>query len=35
MTGENLMIFKNPYDMSNDLKPHERELLKPILYQIA
>lgn len=35
MTGKNLMIFKNPYDNSNDLKPHERELLKQVLYQIA
>lgn len=35
MTGRNLMVFKNPYDMSNDLKTHERELLKQVLYQIA
>lgn len=35
VTGRNLMIFKNPYDMSNDLKQHERELLKQVLYQIA
>lgn len=35
MTGRNLMIFKNPYDMSNDLKQHERDLLKQVLYQIA
>lgn len=32
MTGKNLMVFKNPYDNSNDLKPHERELLKQVLY---
>lgn len=35
MTGKNLMVFKNPYDTSNDLKPHERELLKQVLFQIA
>lgn len=35
MTGKNLMVFKNPYDTSNDLKTHERELLKQVLYQIA
>lgn len=35
ITGKNLMVFKNPYDMSNDLKQSERELLKQILYQIA
>lgn len=29
------MVFKNPYDTSNDLKPHERELLKQVLFQIA
>lgn len=34
-TGKNLMIFKNPYDMSNDLQNHERKLLKHVLYQIA
>lgn len=29
------MTFKNPYDTSNNLKQHERELLKKVLYQIA
>ena len=29
-----LMSFKNPYDEYNDLKPHERELLKYVLFQI-
>lgn len=29
-----LMSFKNPYDTSNDLKPHERTLLKEVLYRI-
>lgn len=29
-----LMSFKNPYDLSNDLKPHERTLLKEVLYRI-
>lgn len=31
---EELFSFKNPYDLSNDLKPHERELLKEVLYRI-
>lgn len=26
--------FKNPYDQYNDLKPHEREMLKKVLFQI-
>ena len=26
--------FKNPYDQYNDLKPHEREMLKQVLFQI-
>lgn len=34
-TGKNTMVFKNPYDMSNDLTSPERELLKQVLYQIA
>lgn len=29
------LTFKNPYDMSNNLKTHERELLKVVLFQIA
>ncbi len=29
-----LMSFKNPYDMSNDLKDYERDLLKEVLYRI-
>ena len=33
-TTDELMSFKNPYDMSNDLKQHERELLKQVLFQI-
>ena len=31
-TGKNTMVFKNPYDMSNDLTSPERELLKQVLY---
>ena len=31
--GNRLMQFKNPYDDFNDLKPHEREFLKKILYE--
>ena len=31
---EELMSFKNPYDMSNDLKTYERELLKEVLYRL-
>lgn len=31
--GENTFEFKNPYDMSEDLKPHERTFLKNILYE--
>lgn len=31
--GENTMLFKNPYDPAADLKPHEREFLKKILYE--
>lgn len=34
-TGKNTMVFKNPYDMSNDLTSPERNLLKQVLYQIA
>lgn len=33
--GKKTMSFKNPYDMQNDLKPEERELLKHILFQMA
>jgi hypothetical protein len=33
--GNNLMIFKNPYDNTNDLKPSERKLLKHVLFRIA
>lgn len=29
-----LMLFKNPYDNSNDLKPHERLFLKKVLFYI-
>lgn len=29
-----LMSFKNPYNEYNDLKPHERTLLKQVLFQI-
>jgi hypothetical protein len=29
-----MMMFKNPYDMSNDLKPHERIFLKKSLFYI-
>lgn len=29
-----MMMFKNPYDMSNDLKPHERKFLKKALFYI-
>lgn len=32
--GVNLMLFKNPYDMSSDLKPYERDFLKKILYEM-
>lgn len=31
--GENIMMFKNPYDPAADLKPYEREFLKKILYE--
>lgn len=34
-TGKKTMQFKNPYDMDNNLKPVERELLKKVLYQIT
>lgn len=34
INGENTMRFKNPYDNSNDLKPHERKFLKDILWEI-
>lgn len=34
-TGKNLMIFKNPYDTTNDLTLAERKLLKKVLYNIA
>ena len=33
--GNNLLIFKNPYDNTNDLKEHERTLLKEVLFRIA
>lgn len=33
ITGEKNMQFKNPYDLSTDLKPHEREFLKKILWE--
>lgn len=29
-----MMMFKNPYDESNDLKPHERLFLKKVLFYI-
>lgn len=32
---DDLMTFKNPYDESNDLKDHERTILKHALFQIA
>ena len=31
--GNRLMQFKNPYDISNDLKDYERDFLKKILYE--
>lgn len=31
--GKNTFQFKNPYDNTNDLKPHERKFLKNILYE--
>lgn len=31
--GENIMMFKNPYDPAADLKSYEREFLKKILYE--
>lgn len=31
---DDLMSFKNPYDNTNNLKPHERELLKEVLFKI-
>lgn len=31
--GNNIMLFKNPYDESTDLKPYERKFLKSILYE--
>lgn len=34
-TGKKTMSFKNPYDYTNDLNSHERELLKKVLFQIA
>ena len=33
--GKNLLVFKNPYDNTNDLKPEERKLLKHVLFRIA
>lgn len=33
-TNSDYFSFKNPYDNSNDLQPHERELLKKVLFQI-
>lgn len=32
-SGENILMFKNPYDDAADLKPYEREFLKKILYE--
>ena len=32
--GNPMMLFKNPYDMSNNLKPHERLFLKKTLFYI-
>lgn len=34
-TGKNTMVFKNPYDTSNNLTEPERNLLKQVLFQIA
>lgn len=34
-TGKKTMNFKNPYDYSNDLTSHERELLKQVLYKLT
>lgn len=34
-TNKNLMIFKNPYDNTNNLTQAERKLLKAVLYNIA
>lgn len=31
---DDMFSFKNPYDMSNDLKPHERKMLKQVLYNL-
>lgn len=33
-TEDDLFSFKNPYDNNNDLKPHEREMLKQTLFYI-
>lgn len=32
--GNRLLIFKNPYDNTNDLKPHERKFLKKALFYL-
>lgn len=34
-TGENTFVFKNPYDMSNNLNAAERKLLKHVLFQLT
>lgn len=31
---DDMFSFKNPYDMSNDLKSHERKMLKDVLYNL-
>lgn len=31
---DDLFSFKNPYDMSNNLQPHERKMLKQVLYYL-
>ena len=33
-TEDDLFSFKNPYDMSNNLKTHEREMLKQTLFHL-
>lgn len=32
--GNNTFLFKNPYDMTEDLEPYERKFLKKILYEL-
>ena len=34
LNGEKTLRFKNPYDMSVDLKDYERDFLKDILYEM-